>query len=187
MTKKGTEQSAEAPKQESASWHALTIGETISKLQCAEKLTTVGLSSSDVARHQEKYGLNKMTEPEKETIWQKIWHQVANVLVCILVIVALVSAARAIVEMLQEKPNGTTVLTSWVQLGLITLVITVNTIIGIKQEGSAEKAAEALGNMLAPNARVIRDGVEGMIPATEVVPGDVIILVLEIVFLQTFV
>merc|ERR1740124_1828272 len=120
----------------------------------------------------EKYGLNKMTEPEKETIWQKI----ANVLVCILVIVALVSAARAIVEMMQDEPNPTTVLTSWVQLGLITLVITVNTIIGIKQEGSAEKAAEALGNMLAPNARVIRDGVEGMIPATEVVPGDIIIL-----------
>ena len=56
------------------------------------------------------------------------------------------------------------------------MVITVNTIIGIKQEGSAEKAAEALGNMLAPNARVICDEVEGMIPATDVVPGDLIIL-----------
>jgi len=78
--------------------------------------------------------------------------------------------------MLLPDPNPTTVLTSWVQVGLITMVITVNTIIGIKQEGSAQKAAEALGNMLAPNARVIRDGVEGMIPATEVVPGDVIIL-----------
>jgi len=176
MGKKNIDESAEVPKQESASWHALTIGETISKLQCHDKLTTVGLSTSDVARRQEKYGLNKMTEPEKETIWQKIWHQIANVLVCILVIVALVSAARAIVEMSMDDPNPTTVLTSWVQLGLITLVITVNTIIGIKQEGSAQQAAEALGNMLAPNARVIRDGVEGMIPATEVVPGDIIIL-----------
>jgi len=176
MSKNDAEAGEDAsPRQIQASWHALTIDETIAKLNCSKDLTSTGLSSSDVARHTELYGLNKMTEPEKETIWQKIWNQIANVLVCILVIVAVVSAARAIVEMVGDK-NSTTILTSWVQVGLITMVITVNTIIGIKQEGSAEKAAEALGNMLAPNARVIRDGVEGMIPATEVVPGDLIIL-----------
>jgi len=176
MSKNDAEADDAAPRQISASWHALTIDQTISTLLCNQNLTTDGLSTSDVARHTELYGLNKMTEPEKETLWQKIWHQVANVLVLILVIVAVVSAARAIVEMVADNPDSTTVLTSWVQVGLITLVITVNTIIGIKQEGSAEKAAEALGNMLAPNARVIRDGIEGMIPATEVVPGDIIIL-----------
>merc|ERR1740139_1177954 len=114
-----------SPRQIQASWHALTIDETIAKLSCSKDLTSAGLSSADVARHKELYGLNKMTEPEKETIWQKIWHQVANVLVLILVIVAAVSAARAIVEMTLDNPNGTTVLTSWVQLGLITMVITV--------------------------------------------------------------
>lgn len=164
------------PKQISNPWHAKTIEETISILQCPENLLTSGLTSTDAASRAEKYGLNKMTEPEKETIWQKIWNQVANILVCILVVIALVSAARAIVEMVAANPDGTTVFTSWVQVGLITLVITVNTAIGILQEGSAEEAAKALGNMLAPNARVVRDGVEGMIPATDVVPGDVIVL-----------
>lgn len=63
-------------------------------------------------------------------------------------------------------------------IGLITLVITVNTIIGIKQEGSADKACKALSIILAPHAHIIRDGVESMIPETEVVPGHIIILCL---------
>merc|ERR1719148_292197 len=111
-----------------------------------------GLSSGEVEKRKELYGLNKMSEPEKETLWEKIWKQVANVLVLILVIVAAVSAARAIWEMTKSDPDSTTVLTSWVQVGLITLVITVNTFIGILQEGSAEKAAEALRGMLSSNA-----------------------------------
>jgi len=177
MDKKYVESCADArPRQETASWHILTINEIISHLNCHENITTDGLSLSEVTRRAEKYGLNKMTETEKENLWQKIWEQLSNILVCILVVVAFISAARAIVEMLGDDPNPTIILTSWFQVGLISLVITVNTIIGIKQEGSAEKAAEALGNMLAPNARVIRDGVEDMIPATEVVPGDIIIL-----------
>jgi len=157
-------------------WHSITVQETAQKLDAAADLTTTGLTNEEAARRLQKYGENKLSEGEKETIWQKIWKQVANVLVCILVVVALVSAARAIVEETREDRDSTTVLTSWVQVGLITMVITVNTAIGILQEGSAEAAAEALKNMLSADALVIRDGVETMIPAQNVVPGDVIIL-----------
>jgi magnesium-transporting ATPase (P-type) len=176
MAGKDAENVGEAPVQEVVSWHALTIDETIQKLRCDADLVKVGLSSSQAVERLAQYGPNKMSEAEKETIWQKIWKQVANVLVCILVVVALVSAARAIVEQTLDEPNSTTILTSWVQVGLITTVITVNTFIGIIQEGSAEKAAEALKNMLSADARVIRDGKEVMIPAIDVVPGDVIVL-----------
>jgi len=158
------------------SWHALTVDETVAILKASESLPRTGLSTSEAAERLEKYGYNKMTEAKKETLCEKIWKQVSNVLVCILVVVALVSAARAIVEVFQDEPDSTTILTSWVQVGLITTVITVNTIIGIIQEGSAQKAAEALKNMLSADARVVRDGVEKMIPAAEVVPGDVLIL-----------
>lgn len=51
-----------------------------------------------------------------------------------------------------------------------------NTTIGIYQEGSAEKAAEALKNMLSSDAVVIRDGKESKVPANEIVPGDVVVL-----------
>jgi P-type E1-E2 ATPase len=59
---------------------------------------------------------------------------------------------------------------------LIFGVIVVNTIIGIVQEGSAEKAAEALKNMLSADALVVRDGKEVQVPSADVVPGDILII-----------
>lgn len=167
---------ADEPERELVPFHALTVDESIVKLRANQNLLQSGLTSTEAAERLAEYGPNKMTEGEKETIWQKIWKQIANVLVCILVVVALVSAARAIVEQLMPEPDSDTILTSWVQVGLITLVIVVNTYIGIRQEGSAEQAAEALKNMLSADARVLRDGEEKLIPAENVVPGDIIIL-----------
>lgn len=175
---KDTEAPVDTVDREVVSWHALTVEESILKLRARENVAETGLTSAEGQQRLQEYGYNKMSEQVKETIWEKIWKQVANVLVCILVAVALVSAARAIVEMLRdpEVKDGQTILTSWVQVGLITTVITVNTYIGIAQEGSAEEAAEALKNMLSANARVLRDGEEVMIDASEVVPGDIVIL-----------
>ena len=179
MGKKDAENVDAVVEQEIVSWHALTVEETIVKLRADADLCKKGLSTAQAADRLQLYGQNKMSEAVKETLWEKIYKQVANVLVGILVVVALVSVARALVEMTAvDEPNSTTILTSWVQVGLITLVITVNTYIGIVQEGSAEKAAEALKNMLSADARVIRNGKEVMIPGIDVVPGDVIILCL---------
>lgn len=157
------------------SWHALTVEESIDKLGLAFDKFKDGISTLQVTERLEKFGPNKLSENKKETIWQKIWKQISNVLVCILILVAVVSAARAIVAMTENEGN-TTVLTSWAQVGLITCVITVNTFIGILQEGSAEKAAEALKNMLSADARVIRNGTEVLIPSHNVVPGDIVVL-----------
>jgi len=176
MGKKDPEVALDAPVVEVVPWHAISYEDSIEKLRAREDLLTTGLTAAEAATRLEEYGPNKMTEAVKETIWEKIWKQIANVLVCILVVVALVSAARAIVEEFRDPRDGQTVLTSWVQVALITGVITINTYIGIKQEGSAEAAAEALKNMLSADARVLRDGEESMIPADQVVPGDVIIL-----------
>jgi magnesium-transporting ATPase (P-type) len=72
--------------------------------------------------------------------------------------------------------DGQNRLTAIIQVFLIIGVITLNTFIGIYQEGNAEKAADALKSMLSSDARVIRDGKESMIPAEELVPGDVCLL-----------
>ena len=56
------------------------------------------------------------------------------------------------------------------------MFISLNTCIGILQEGSAEKAAEALKNMLSSDAVLVRDGKEVKVPAQEIVPGDVVVL-----------
>jgi len=180
MGKAIVEDSSACKELETTPWHTLSKEASIAKLNLGTDLRKTGLTTADAKSRLETYGPNKMTEAERETIWQKIWKQVANVLVTILVLVAAVSAARALVEQAKSdddpSKSSTTILTSWIQVGLITGVITINTAIGILQEGSAEKAAEALKNMLSSDARVIRDGREQMIPGVEVVPGEVIIL-----------
>jgi Ca2+-transporting ATPase len=59
---------------------------------------------------------------------------------------------------------------------VIGLVVVVNTSVGVAQEVRADHAVEALSAMSAPGARVLRDGVEASVPASEVVPGDVVLL-----------
>jgi magnesium-transporting ATPase (P-type) len=132
------------------------------------------LTSAEAAQRLEEYGPNKMTEGRKKTLFERIWAQVANVLVLILVVVAVVSAVRAGTAAAANDSNN--VITNSIQVALIVGVITCNTIIGIVQEGSAEKAAEALKNMLSADALVVRDGKDVEIPATDVVPGDVVVL-----------
>lgn len=167
------------------SWHALTIDESIKQLGCGATLRSSGLTASEAQERLEKYGYNKMTEKEKKTIWQRIWAQIANVLVAILFTVAAVSFGRAIQSHIAfanandddtKKDEQENIISNWIQVALITGVITVNTYIGILQEGSAEKAAEALKSMLSSDARVIRDSEEVMIPGVEVVPGDMVVL-----------
>ena len=82
MGKKNTDADA-PPKQVNASWYTIPVEAVISELEFSRSFTTTGWSTFDAARCDEKYGLTKMTEPEQATIWQKIWHQVVNVLGCI--------------------------------------------------------------------------------------------------------
>lgn len=81
-----------------------------------------GLTSADAAKRLEQYGYNKLTEKEKVTLLQRIWNQVANVLVGILVFVACVSAVQAIRAGIDDDSDG--VITNSIQVGLITFVIT---------------------------------------------------------------
>jgi magnesium-transporting ATPase (P-type) len=151
-------------------WHTMTVEETLAKMGLQADHKKTGLSTSDAKSRLEKYGPNAMTEKVKVTLLQRIWHQINNVLVYVLITVAVVSVLQAIVTVGQNR------ITSIIQVCLIVSVITLNTCIGIYQEGNAEKAADALKNMLSSDARVIRDGKEVMIPAGELVPGDVCLL-----------
>jgi magnesium-transporting ATPase (P-type) len=81
-----------------------------------------GLTTAQAKERLEKYGYNKLSEKTKKTIWQRIWHQVANVLVGILVFVAAVSAAQAI-RFATVEPNKENVITNSIQVGLIAFVI----------------------------------------------------------------
>ena len=156
---------------EQSPWHTMTIEETIKQMGLKDDLAKVGLTADEAASRLEKYGPNKMTEKVKKTLLQRIWHHINNVLVYVLITVAVVSLIQAV-----TTNDSNTRFTAWFQVALICSVITLNTWIGIYQEGNAEKAADALKNMLSTDARVIRGGKEIMIPASDIVPGDVCLL-----------
>lgn len=150
-------------------WHSKEKEEVLSKLGLNADSHCTGLSSAEAATRLANYGPNKLSEKEKVTLLQRIWKQVANLLVGILVFVAIVSGIKA---MTADNPEDIT--TNGIQVGLILFVITVNTIIGIVQEGSAEKAADALKAMLSSDAVVVRDGKDVKVPADQIVPGDIV-------------
>ena len=128
---------------------------------------TNGLSNEQVLELKEKYGENKLQEKKKKSIVAKFFEQFKDVMIIILLIAAAVSFAIAI----YEKNPG-----ELFEPALILLIVVLNALMGVIQENKAEKALDALKNMSAPHARVIRDGVEKFISASELVPGDIILL-----------
>jgi Ca2+-transporting ATPase len=99
-------------------WHAMDKNAVIGALDCDLTLQKTGLTDKKVQDRLEKYGENKLSEKEKVTLLQRIWKQVANVLVGILVFVAIVSLIRA-----ATAKETNIVVTNWIQVGLIVMVI----------------------------------------------------------------
>jgi len=101
-------------------FHVKTIEECFVELGCDPAThQKTGLSSEEAARRFEKYGPNQLTEKRKVTIWEKIWNQIANVLVFILMIIAVVSLVSIAIAPTQQYE-----IASGIQFGLIVFVIT---------------------------------------------------------------
>ena len=124
-----------------------------------------GLTSAQVAELLGKHGQNRLREKKKKTTLQRFIDQFKDVMILILIAAAIVS----FVVVVMEK--------NWGELfepALILVIVILNAIMGVYQEGKAEKALDALKNLSAPHARVIRDGKESVIDAANLVPGDII-------------
>jgi magnesium-transporting ATPase (P-type) len=137
-------------------WHAVASAEQVCAL--LETDPVHGLSGAEAAARLPVYGRNELTPAARPSLLRRIWDQVNNVLVLILLAAAVVSG----------------ILREWAEVGLIAGVLVVNIAIGLIQEGNAEKAAEALKAMLSPQATVIRDGVRTSLDAALLVPGDLV-------------
>ncbi len=144
--------------------YSTSMQEVLTKL---ETDSVNGLSSDKVAELQNKFGPNKLQEKKKKSIIAKFFEQFKDVMIIILIIAAIVSFVVACIE-------GNT--NEFFEPALILLIVIINAIMGVVQESKAEKALDALKNMSAPHARVIRDGVEKVINASELVVGDIILL-----------
>ena len=124
-----------------------------------------GLPGSDVTFLLAEHGENKLKEKKKKTNFQRFLDQFKDVMILILIVAAIISFVIACVE---GNPK------EFFEPALILLIVIMNAIMGVMQESKAEKALDALKSLSAPHARVIRDGEESIIDASQLVPGDII-------------
>ncbi len=147
--------------QQQRPWHAMSYQETEEVLKTGEE----GLSDEEAAARLQKYGKNVLKEVKQKSIWKMIWEQISDVMVIILFIAMIFSLVMYFVDG-EGLPEAI----------VIFCVIVLNAAVGVIQEKKAADALEALKNMTAPNARVLRNGEDSVIPASELVPGDIVYL-----------
>lgn len=152
----------------SQKWYTITNDNVLEALQTSK----TGLTSAEAEERLQKYGKNALHQKPPKSIWKMIWEQLFNIMVLILLLAAVVSIVMYFVQRSQgvKEPEGIA------EVIAIIVVIALNTVIGVVQERKAVSALEALKNMSAPTARVLRDGQESIIPASELVVGDIIYL-----------
>lgn len=124
-----------------------------------------GLNQTQVAEKLVQYGENKLRQRERKSNLQRFFDQFKDAMIVILLIAAAVSFGIACI---QGNPK------EFLEPGLILLIVIMNAVMGVMQESKAEKALDALKSLSAPHARVIRDGEEQIVNASELVPGDII-------------
>jgi Ca2+-transporting ATPase len=124
------------------------------------KTSREGLSELEARARFEKYGPNELKEMKRETPLQMFIGQFKDALIIVLIISAIIAA------LLGEMIDAFAIL----------LIVVINALFGFVQEYRAEKALDALRRLAAPQARVLRDGKEIQIPASELVPGDILLI-----------
>ena len=147
--------------------HSQKVQDVLSELKTDE---VKGLTLSQVAENTEKFGPNKLEEKKKKGLVARFLEQFADVMIIILLIAAAISLGVAIYEGVTHGFD----IVEMIEPFLILAIVLINAIMGVAQESKAEKALDALKNMSAPHARVIRDGVEKIVMSSELVPGDII-------------
>lgn len=126
-----------------------------------------GLSSKEAIDRQKTYGKNVLAQKKKKSNLMRFLDQFKDVMILILLAAAIISFIIAIIE---KQPKD------FVEPLLIMAIVIMNALMGVFQENKAEKALDALKKMSTPHAKVYRDHKEVLIDASEVVPGDIIIL-----------
>ncbi len=137
-----------------AAWHALDPDAALAELDARND----GLSTEEADRRAEIHGPNALPKPPKRPALLRFLAQFHNVLIYVLL------AAGVVAALLGE----------WIDTAVILAVVLINAAIGFVQEGKAERAMEAIGDMLAPKARVKRDGRWQDLEAELLVPGDLV-------------
>ncbi len=138
-------------------WHAESLDRVTAQLQTD---STCGLSSKEVSARLKNDGPNVIRQAKQRSLLAILLRQFLSFVIWVLIGAAVVSVA------LGERLDGI----------VIIAIVALNALIGFVQEYRAERAAVALAELIAPRARVIRDGQPKIVPAAEITRGDLLIL-----------
>src|SRR6187401_166366 len=137
-------------------WYQLTTEEVCKQTQSSE----TGLAAAEAGKRLHEVGPNELQEAKKKTIAVMLLLQFKDVMILILLVAAIISG------LIGDLTDSIVIL----------VIVVINAIIGFFQEYRAEKAMQALKQMALVQAAVMRDGTMTTVPATELVPGDSIVL-----------
>lgn len=137
-------------------WHLLPLSEIAHLLST----TPSGIDAVTASERLSEHGKNQIEDKKKKTILQMLLHQLTDFMILILILAAVISG----------------ILGDVTDTVIILAIVVINAFVGFIQEYRAEKAMEALKNMAANHSRILREGKMIDIPASDLVPGDVVVL-----------
>ena len=140
-----------------ALWHSIPATEALGQLASD---ATKGLDPAEAAARLKEHGLNRLPEGKKQGPLVRFLAQFNNILVYVLL-------GAGFTKLM---------LSLWVDAAIIFAVVILNALLGFIQEGRAEKALDSIRNMLSAEARTVRGGETRMLPAEQLVPGDIVLL-----------
>ncbi len=143
--------------QHDTAWHVIAPAEALERLGSDAE---AGLTSEEAARRLAESGPNELRRGEKTPAWRMFLGQFNDFMIWVLMAAVAISAAEG--QMLEAFA--------------ITAILILNGVLGFIQEYRAEQSLEALRQLSAPTATVVRGGVEQEVPAGELVPGDIVLI-----------
>ena len=145
------------PNSKSAEWHTMGAAQVCAALEVDPKR---GLSDAEVQRRRAIYGDNAIAEQRRRSLFRLFIAQFTDFMIVVLIVAAAV--AGAVGEVIDSIA--------------ILVIVLLNGLIGFVQDYRAEQAIEALRQLAAPTAKVLRNGHIHILTGREIVPGDVVLL-----------
>src|SRR5579862_7348109 len=131
---------------ESVAWHAIPADEVARRLNTD---STQGLNAGETSQRLAEYGPNKLSEGRRQGPLMRLLRQCNNILIYVLLAAGFVKLMVGL----------------WLDAAIILGVVVINALLGFLQEGKAEKALDAIRNMLSGEARTVRDGQTRIVPS----------------------
>src|SRR4030043_49108 len=154
----------------SKSWHNEKIDDVLHELD----VTHEGLTSQEAQERVKKYGYNELIAKKRKSAFSMFLGEFKDIFIILLIVATILSAVIGYYDVLTGGAEGVRgAMAGAIIIGAIVIMVAVT---GFVQEYRAEKAIEAMKKLTAPKARVVRDGQEVIIPAKEIVPGDILVL-----------